>query len=70
MTRREQRKFIKEHASRVLDDILTDAHKFPEEWDGFELRLLMAEVFARQVQSLDGFRLRKYRNEAMVRNLV
>lgn len=73
MTRREQRKFTRELCARVTREILAlhDAGRIPEEWDGHELRALIAERFG-QVYWMTMGRSRKaaYRNACLTNNLV
>ncbi len=45
MTKKEQKRFIKELISNVEKDILKKADQFPEVWDGRELRIFIAEKF-------------------------
>ena len=47
MNRREQKKFINELIDNVKAEILMKA--YPEEWDGIELRWLIAEKFNQAV---------------------
>lgn len=46
MTHQQQKKFVKDLAKNVLDDLLADATKWSNEWDGYELRRLLADAFA------------------------
>lgn len=47
MTRAEQRRFVKELASNVTAEVIgqIDSGKLPENWDGHELRELLAINF-------------------------
>ncbi len=46
MTKAQQRRFIRELCNNVRDDLLkTAVPKLPEEWDGHELRRLVADRF-------------------------
>lgn len=71
MTRQEKRKFIRNLTTAVRDDLLKKVGAMPEEWDGIELRRLLADKFEREVFSdlLKGRRLKNFRNEVAVRNL-
>lgn len=81
-TRKEKRRFIRQLIRSVANDLITDVQKMPSEWDGHELRELIAERFNR-CRSLsdrcyfnnpsgmraDRKRLRAYRSECYNRNL-
>lgn len=45
MTNEEQKALLTEFIDRVRDQLLSKADKWPEEWDGFELRWLADEAF-------------------------
>lgn len=68
-----KRKFIRELCNNVRDDLLKRVSDMPEEWDGHELRKLIADRFAEVVISdqmkTNRRRIRAYRNECLVRNL-
>ena len=49
MTYLEQTEFIKELIANVQDDILKETIKYPDTWDGIELRWRMADVFSQVV---------------------
>ncbi len=65
MTRAEQMTFVRELTKSILSDTLHDirARRVPEEWDGAELRQLLADRFDRAVyrRVLQGRRGRLYR---------
>jgi hypothetical protein len=73
MTSDEQINFVKTLAEEivecVLDDILND--KIPTDWDGIELRQLLADRFTRSVfkGTLTGARLRDYKNIVLINDL-
>jgi hypothetical protein len=72
MTPAEQRKFIQELGGAVLDELLRDcaAGKLPPDWDGLELRRLMALRFRRAcIGELKGQRKQYFENEVLVRDL-
>lgn len=48
MTHKEHERFIKELCDNVRDNLLR--HQYPEEWDGHELRVLIAERFAQSAR--------------------
>ncbi len=74
MTRTEQRRFIRELVRNVGRDLLKQVPRVPKEWDGHELRQLIADRFALaswtfREQRYRG-RYRRYRNEVRVGNLL
>lgn len=75
MTLKQKQKFVRELIGRVRDDVLKVLPKTPEEWDGFELRWLIADHFCMcKIDPMGGDegrqRKREYSNEVLVRNLV
>ena len=78
MDRREQEKFVKELTRSVLKDILAlvRAGKIPREWDGHELRPLIAEHFGNAASMSAIFRKenkprrKAYENACLVKNLT
>lgn len=68
MTKLEQRAFIKELCNNVRDELVKA--DIPDNWDGVELRRLIAVRFQRVVMGdLKGARLKAYRNECLIRNI-
>lgn len=74
MTRMEQKKFIRALAKSVTQSCLDTAGRWPEDWDGHELRMLFAEkadgfsIFA----SRDPYyrkRVRQFRNTCAVKGI-
>ena len=41
MTKQEQAQFIEDLMNGIRDDLLSKVDGFPEDWDGYELRLLV-----------------------------
>ena len=74
MTRKEQRKFVKELVGNVEKGILKKLYAVPETWNGIELRWLIADHFrAAEITRKDKdkqTRVRSYRNDVLVLNLV
>ncbi len=72
MTRKQQRHFVRELISAVHKEILAKLPNVPEEWDGHELRQLIADHFQASSFTLRQWkrRLRDYRNAVIVNNLV
>ena len=77
MTRTQQKKFVKELATRVANEIREQilSGKIPEEWDGHELRCLLADRFNASADMSvikaepRQRRARNYRNTVLVNNL-
>ncbi len=71
MTSEDQIKFINDLTENVLKDIIGEVgRKIPENWDGIELRWLLAEKFAAQTfHSLSPTRYKEYENNVIVNNI-
>lgn len=76
MTRAEQIRFIRELSKSVADRLCDQAAKFPEEWDGHELRVLLADAHEQSARMTMAHkngpsrrRRRAYLNECAVRNI-
>lgn len=77
MNKGEQKTFVRELADNIVKEICghIDDGKVPEEWDGHELRVLLADAFDRsarmsliRTEPRRG-RSRDYHNTVRVRNL-
>ena len=73
-TRAGKRKLIRNFMNSVRDELLAKVPARPEEWDGHELRWLIADKFAWEQWHRTGVtkwhrRVREYENEKLVRNL-
>ncbi len=68
-TQEGKRKFIKDLCNSVRDSLLKKVPELPEDWDGHELRWLIAKVFEDQTSKLPLGRKRAMLNEILVRNL-
>jgi hypothetical protein len=64
MDAKQKKKFIKDLTAAVRDNLLAKVKDMPEEWDGHELRQLLADKFAYETTDTmkKGRRLRDYRN--------
>lgn len=71
MTLAEKADFVAELIDSVHAKILDRMERLPADWDGHELRQLLADCFAREVVSsiMRGRRLKDYRNAVLVNNL-
>jgi len=67
----EKRVFIGELIGTVSQKAFDAVKDMPEEWDGHELRQLLADYFRHQVleRVMTGRRLKDYQNDMLVRNL-
>jgi len=73
MNNMEQFGFICELIDNVKTEILMKSKKFPENWDGIELRWYIADRFSQVVMGGSGERKGKrykdFKNEVLVNNL-
>ncbi len=66
----EKRQFISDLIQSVRDEILSTVSKMPTDWDGHELRQLIADKFRNQAsRRITGKRLKEFRNEVATRNI-
>jgi hypothetical protein len=68
MEREEQVEFVNNLIDNIKDDILLVIHKAPAEWDGLELRELIADWFCESTsrRALGRKRLKEYKNYATI----
>ena len=72
MTRTEQRRLLRNFINAVRDHLLERSKDWPEEWDGHDLRELVASAFEWErtpIMSKAPRRRRQTQNEIAVRNL-
>jgi len=74
MNAKEQKAFVRDLGKNVLAELYADVDegRIPKEWDGIELRQLMADRFDACVFKkgyLEGKRKRDYKNTVLVNNL-
>lgn len=77
MDKQEKRRFIEDLCASIQETAINAISKMPEEWDGLELRELLADKFIESCLMSRGpgnkarfrKRLRDYRNEVIARNL-
>lgn len=71
MNAKDKKTFLKNLCNSVRDELIGKVNKMPEDWDGIELRQLLAEKFHRETHSrlLTGKRKRDYNNTIIVENL-
>jgi hypothetical protein len=69
----DKKRFIRNLTGSITAELISKVRNMPEEWDGHELRALLADTFAFEVSSTmrdkRGRRYREYQNEVIVRNL-
>ena len=71
MTPEDQKRIVHKLCTIVEGGIIAaiDAGKVPTNWDGFELRQLLAERFTRYTGFMPLWRKREYNNTVLVNNL-
>jgi len=72
MTKRDQRRFVRELVMNVRRDLLKQVALFPAEWDGHEIRQFIADTFQASSYTLKRMprRLRDYRNAVLIMGRV
>jgi hypothetical protein len=73
LTKQEKEKFIKDLMGHVQASLLNKLDKVPEEWDGMELRMWIADTFGWERTGsmvMDKRRVKNYENEILTKNLV
>ena len=73
MNIRDKQRFIKNLTGSIAAELCSKARLMPEDWDGIELRELLAEKFTNEaagyMKDKRGRRYRSYQNECIIRNL-
>jgi len=73
LLKKEKIKFVKNLSDSILEDIIMriNDNRIPEEWDGFELREILAEKFRGEAYLLQRYksRMRDYKNTVLVNNI-
>lgn len=71
MNKKEQKQFVKELCGGIAKTICEQIKKgrVPENWDGFELRYLIAEKAEHAKYKMGNSRARDYRNTVMINGL-
>ena len=71
LTLAEKVRFVEELVENVKRDLIRYCEKWPEEWDGHELRRLVSQRFQSVVMGQMGRgRTQDYENEVIVRGLL
>jgi hypothetical protein len=69
MNNQEKKKFIRCYLRTISNELLADVSKFPDHWDGSELKQIVtkrSEVFS---DKLTGKRLSDFENECIIRGI-
>ncbi len=71
LSKSEKREFIRDLLNRVKASLLAKVNSMPEDWNGGEIRQLIADFVADEVNYIPMTRQRKrsYKNERLTRNL-
>ena len=74
MNKKEQRKFITQLMNNIKKDLQKEVSKYPDNWDGFELRMRIKDAAADALMfNVKEYpfnkRYKAYKNEVLVRNL-
>ncbi len=71
LTKEEKIKFIEDILDIMRESLLKKVDKMPEEWDGYELRRLIADYAEEKIAyfEMNKPRLRAYDNTRIVRNI-
>ena len=69
MTKNEKTEFIKEFSSAVVGELLEKVDLIPEEWDGLELRYLLASKFEGEKWGLSEKRRRGFDSQMATSSL-
>lgn len=71
MNQQEKTKFVLDITENLRNTLLEQVPKMPEEWDGIEIRQLLADLATSKFnyQPMNRSRKRAYKNTIMVNNL-
>lgn len=69
MTQQAKKEFVKDLTASILKKVLEALPRTPEDWDGHELRMLLADEFKASVYTVTTRRKRAYVNAVAVNNL-
>lgn len=71
LTKEEKIKFIEDILDTMRESLLKKVDKMPEEWDGYEIRRLIADYAEEKIAyfEMNKPRLRAYDNTRIVRNI-
>jgi hypothetical protein len=71
MEKSEQRRIAQEIIKGFTESLLNAVEKMPEDWNGFEIRQLAADIANHHInyRPMERKRLREYNNECLVRNI-
>jgi len=71
MNTKEKKDFIENLCISIASELTSKVEKMPENWDGFELRELLAEKFRSEAYLLqkNKTRFKDYKNDVLILNL-
>jgi len=69
MTLAEKKQFIKQLTTSIQQEMIAHAYKYPDHWDGIELRWLLAEKFQQATVQRSKIRKADFNNTVCVENL-
>jgi len=72
MNKKDKVRFIKDLCNSVKNELISKIDKIPENWDGYELRELIAQKFRSESYLMNDKRSKRYRdfeNDVIVQNL-
>ena len=70
MNKQEKKRFIKNLTGSIRDELISKIDKIPENWDGYELRQLLADSFKQEAYlKMTGKRKKDYTNNVIINNL-
>jgi hypothetical protein len=70
MKKSEKKRFIKQLTGGIAEELISKIDRMPEEWDGLELRQLLADKFASEATyDMGRARRKEYNNTVLINNL-
>lgn len=71
MTKNEKYQFVKQLTNTITRDVVEkiESGKIPENWDGLDLRLYLADRFDRATVKTTKARKKEYNNTVLINNL-
>jgi hypothetical protein len=70
MVKKNQEQLVRRFIREVKEGILRSSHKWPEGWDGLELRQLVIDSFSAQAIPMTMERSKNYNNDVIVNDLL
>ena len=71
MSKKEKLKFVRDLTRTIRDRILDDitGERVPKDWNGIELRQLLADKFSQSTFKMSRPYMAKYKNDVLIYNL-